>query len=260
VDDAFPLIEAVLGQNRLPTQLAVDVDYLLEPGADFLRVVTTLRNVGDQTAYLTDHYVGYVMGDGLRPFLPGHGFDIPDLPRPSPYFAAAARDVSYSFLALDSDFTPLAQFQGFQFGTLPKLTLEPGASDRFEIDLVVGAGDLAHHEQVHRQLLAKALLEAPLNEARTPAERVRAQLLVSLHRTLTRRLIGAPMARALGIERTPWELALPAMTTAVRVGDAALRRTPLGRLAAEIAGTRYWREVVDVTLGGRDATFDLPTV
>ncbi|MFM2152832.1 MAG: hypothetical protein RL199_1267 [Pseudomonadota bacterium] len=161
VDDAFPLIEAVLGQNRGPLKLSVDVDYILDPGADHLRIVTTLHNDGSETAYFNDHYVGYVLGDGLRQFLPGHGFDIPDLPRPSPYFAAVADDVSYSFVSVDSDFTPLAKFEGFLFGSLQKFRLEPGLSDSVELDLVVGRGDLARHEEVHRRILAAAGQDVP---------------------------------------------------------------------------------------------------
>jgi hypothetical protein len=108
--------------------------------------------------------------------------------------------------------------------------------------------------------LAKALLEGPLREAKSPGERARARLLVSLHRSLTRRLVGPALATSLGVGRSPWELALPAMTTAVRVGDAAMRRTPLAPIAAEILGTRYWRSIVNVMLGGKEAAFEAPEV
>jgi hypothetical protein len=108
--------------------------------------------------------------------------------------------------------------------------------------------------------LAAALLEAPLREAKSPAERARARILVSLHRSLTRRFLGPELATSLGVGRTPWELALPALTRAVRVGDETLRRTPLARLAAEMLGTRYWRSVVEALLSGREAAFQAPEI
>jgi hypothetical protein len=108
--------------------------------------------------------------------------------------------------------------------------------------------------------LAKALLEAPIREAKTPAERARARVLVSLHAALTRRFLGPELATSLGVGRSPWELALPAVTAAVRAGDTALRHTPLARLATEVLGTRYWRSVVEMMLGGREAAFEPPEV
>lgn len=161
VDDAFPLVEAVLGQNRPDMHLAIDIDYILDPGADFLRIVTTLRNDGTQTVHVGDHYIGYVMGDGLQQFLTGHGFDIPQLPRPATYYAAVGDDVSYSFYSPDSEFAPLVQFQGFLLGALQKFQLDPGGTNSMEMDLVVGNGDLARHEEVQRQLMAAAQLEVP---------------------------------------------------------------------------------------------------
>jgi hypothetical protein len=100
--------------------------------------------------------------------------------------------------------------------------------------------------------LARALLEAPVLEAKTRTERVQARALASLHRTLTRRLVGPELAEALGVGRTPWALALPTVTTAVRLGDAAVRALPLARPLAELAGSRYWRQVVQ-TLTARSA-------
>lgn len=156
VDDAFPLIEAVLGQNRPPMGLEVTIDYVLDPGADFLRIITTLKNPGAETVHIGDQYVGYVMGDGLQQFLTGHGFAIPDLPRPAPYYAAVGEDVSYSFITLDSEFAPVIQFQGFLLGALNKFVLAPGTENSIEVDLVVGAGDLAAHERTHRAITASA--------------------------------------------------------------------------------------------------------
>lgn len=170
VDDAFPLIEAVLGQNRPPMNLEVTIDYVLEPGVDFLRIITTLKNPGTETVYVGDQYLGYVMGDGLKQFLTGHGFDIPDLPRPAPFYAAVADDVSYSFVTPDSDFAPVIQFQGFLLGALGKFPLPGGVENTIEMDLVVGDGDLSKHVPSHRALLTAAGRE--VEEAHTISGRV----------------------------------------------------------------------------------------
>jgi hypothetical protein len=108
--------------------------------------------------------------------------------------------------------------------------------------------------------LAKALLEAPLRDAKTPAEEACARALVSFHRAIARRLLGPELATSLGVGRSPWEPGLPLLTAFVRGGDAALRRTPLAPLAAEVLGTRYWRSVVEMMLGGREAAFEAPEV
>jgi hypothetical protein len=151
-DAPFPLIEAVLGQTGGTITLKYELDYVLEPDAPFLRIVTRGVNPADGThANVNAHFVGYVMGDGLRMFLPGYGFDIPSVPEAGDYFAGATPDVSYSFVA-DSSFAPVAQFQGFQLGALAPFQVAPGDSNEIETHLVVGDGDLAAHLPLHRTI------------------------------------------------------------------------------------------------------------
>lgn len=156
VDASFPLVESVLGQSRGEMGLDLTMDYVLEPDANYVRIVTTMVNRGTEDINVSDHFVGYVMGDGLQQFLRGHGFDLPTIPQKAPYFGAASEDVSYTFLSPESDFTPQITFEGFLMGQLSSFWLAPGVDNVVESVVVVGDGDLAAHEVVHEALLKAA--------------------------------------------------------------------------------------------------------
>lgn len=155
-DDSFPIIEAVLGQNQGPLELDVTLDYILEPDANHVRVVTTLRNTRDDTVRISDHYAAFVLGNGLTPYMRGFGFDVPDTIPGGSYIAGGSQDVSYSFLYTEDVVQPLLQIQGLMVCNLSPFILLEGEEYTLESFVIVGDGDMALHEKVHRQLLAEA--------------------------------------------------------------------------------------------------------
>jgi len=106
--------------------------------------------------------------------------------------------------------------------------------------------------------LAAALLESPLHEARSPAERARAERFLPVAYGIGRHLIGDRYADALGYPRTPWRLVAPALRTLISGTGRVVGRLPgIDRLALE-AGLRYWRRTVELGLAGEEARFEIP--
>lgn len=160
-DDAFPIIEALLGQTNGPLGFDVTIDYVLEPDADYLRVITTVVNRGEESRRIGDHLIGYVMGNGLRMFAPGGGFDSLRAGFRIEYLGGVADGVSYTLFTPGKPVVPALQFEGFQLTNAGGFDADPEEPNTFESFLVIGGGDLAAHEVVHRQLAAAAGRETP---------------------------------------------------------------------------------------------------
>jgi hypothetical protein len=106
--------------------------------------------------------------------------------------------------------------------------------------------------------LTAALLQAPLQAARTPAERRLARARVRLSGSVCRQLVGNGLADALGVppERHPFAVPLLA---GVIAGLGRLRAAaPPVDASAVALGRRYWHLVVDVGMNGAIPTFTMP--
>lgn len=153
-DAQFVLIESMLGEPEAPKGLKITMDYVLEPDSNVLTTRTTIKNTIDERIYVGHHYLGFLMGNGLLPFLVGDGFAVSEVPtNKGQYYAAVGENVSYSFLSLENPFTPFLSLDGFQLGSLPSFVLDPGDEYPLEMSLIVGDGDLATHEAAHRALM-----------------------------------------------------------------------------------------------------------
>lgn len=159
-DAEFSLIASLLGESSAPKGLVITIDYVLEPDSNALKVVSKIRNPQSERIHVGDHYLGFLMGDGLLQFLVERGFDVPETPGGrSPYYAAAGDEVSYSFFSTDGEFTPVISFDGFLLGTKPKFFIDPGDEYDTELYVVVGSGDLMTHERAHRKIMLADELE-----------------------------------------------------------------------------------------------------
>ena len=101
--------------------------------------------------------------------------------------------------------------------------------------------------------LAQALVESPLHEARTAAERSRAEGVVGLGYGLSRFLLEDGYADALGLPKNGWRFVVPALRGLVSTAGRVLGRLPGSERLRLEAGLLYWRHVVSVGLkdGGR---------
>jgi hypothetical protein len=106
--------------------------------------------------------------------------------------------------------------------------------------------------------LARALLESPVRDARTPEERRYATRTQPIAYALSRHMIGDELADALGYPRTPAVLAVRAfqqLNLRARWFWRFLPGVPFGSVEA---GAQYWDRVVRISLRGAPARFPLP--
>jgi ER-bound oxygenase mpaB/B'/Rubber oxygenase, catalytic domain len=106
--------------------------------------------------------------------------------------------------------------------------------------------------------LAHALVDSPLTEARTKAERSRAEGVVALGYGLSRFLLDDGYAEALGLPKNGWRFVVPALRGLVSTAGRVLGRLPGSERLRLEAGLLYWQHVVSVGLGEKEATFALP--
>ncbi|MRG95062.1 oxygenase MpaB family protein [Polyangium spumosum] len=104
--------------------------------------------------------------------------------------------------------------------------------------------------------LVKALMEAPLELAKTPAQRVVAQRLVDLLFGLSRHLVGEELADALAYPRTPWRHVAPLLRAMNLAMGGASRHVPESRDALYRFGLEAWERVIENGLAGIPAAFD----
>jgi hypothetical protein len=108
------------------------------------------------------------------------------------------------------------------------------------------------------RLLTRALLDAPLQQARTPRERANAKRLVRFSTAMCRHLVGDEKADALGLPHTSWKYMMPFVRRLVSSVELVRETVPFADVPAVWAGTRYWDRVVEIGLAGAMAEFGLP--
>jgi ER-bound oxygenase mpaB/B'/Rubber oxygenase, catalytic domain len=154
-----------------------------------------------------------------------------------------------------SDVLHLWRTAGWLLGVREDLLFSTEAEAREVWDLIrltQGAPDADSAE------LAQALVESPLHEARTEAERARAEGVVALGYGLSRFLLEDGYADALGLPKNGWRFVVPALRGVVSTAGRVLGRLPGSERLRLEAGLLYWRHVVSVGLGDTEATFALP--
>jgi hypothetical protein len=106
--------------------------------------------------------------------------------------------------------------------------------------------------------LTRALIEAPLREAKTREEARAVAPRVRFAQAMCRHLIGDELADQLAVPRTPWRLAVPVLQRLVRGAELVRASVPFADGPAIAVGNRYWDRVVEVGLAGATAEFALP--
>ena len=106
--------------------------------------------------------------------------------------------------------------------------------------------------------LTRALMESPLLEVKTERGRKWAERRAAFGNAMARELIGPELADALQLPLTPWRFAIPAIRGVVSAMEVVRQHSPFAHRTAVDVGTRYWKRVVEVGLGGATAEFALP--
>jgi hypothetical protein len=106
--------------------------------------------------------------------------------------------------------------------------------------------------------LTRALLDAPLQAAKTARERSNAERLVRFSTAMCRTLLGDEIADALALTHTSWKYMMPFARRLVSSVELVRETVPFADVPAVWAGTRYWDRVVEIGLAGAMAEFGLP--
>ncbi|MBZ5709708.1 oxygenase MpaB family protein [Nannocystis pusilla] len=106
--------------------------------------------------------------------------------------------------------------------------------------------------------LTAALLQAPLQAARTPAERRVAAARVRLSTSICRHLVGNGLGDALGVPAERHPFSVPLLASLLGGLDRLRAALPPIDASAVALGRRYWDLVVDVGMNGETPTYPMP--
>lgn len=150
----FPLLKTLLSEivTREEKPVGIDVDYIMEPDADALKIAFTLHNAGDLDAEIALPLVGFLFGDGAQPFVPGFGFASPEPGARTEYYAAVSPDVSYLYGRDDTRISFILSISGLVLGSLgDSFTLRAREKKTVVHHLVIGDGDLSASQALWRK-------------------------------------------------------------------------------------------------------------
>ncbi|MCB9646858.1 MAG: CehA/McbA family metallohydrolase [Deltaproteobacteria bacterium] len=149
----MPLFSAFFSElfGQEPYDLEWQVDYVLEPGARWVRCEYELFNPGRQPVEIGLPAAGFIF-DSARPFVEGYGFDPPDSDGTGAYYGALGEDVSYIYGDPDDRLNVIITDSGVVFaGMGAPLKLRAKERLQYVHYLVVGDGDLARTQDDWRQ-------------------------------------------------------------------------------------------------------------
>jgi hypothetical protein len=153
------------------------------------------------------------------------------------------------------DFLHLWRYSAHLMGVTPELHVS-NERDAHRLSEIVTATQAAP-DQDSRDLFA-ALMNAGMAASRTPKELALSKRRAHFAHALCRELIGKKMADDLGVEKNPWQLAMPAVKRIVRTTERVRTSVPGVQSRAQSAGARYWKQVVMIGLEGATTEFVLP--
>lgn len=189
-EGVFPLFDTFFSEifPQQKHEMNWDVEYILEPDADHLRIQYTMTNTGRLPIDIGLPIAGFIFGDGARPFLPLFGFNPPGSGGVGEYYGAIAEDVSYLYGRADASVTVILSESGIVVSGLgDSFTLRGRESKKIEHVLVVGDGDLARSQALWRRAIGAP--ELPVVEGRVvdsrgrPVRDARVHLLLAEPRT-----------------------------------------------------------------------------
>lgn len=154
----LPFFDAIFSELFPVKQNATEwtIDYVLEPDAESLVVEQTIKNVGRETVEYGLPIVGFMFGDGARPFMPGHGFKPPTTSAFGTYYGAIADRVGYLYGRTDESLTIIVNTSGVIVAGLGEgFALRAQETATTTHHLVIGDGDLARTQAIWDGLTTK---------------------------------------------------------------------------------------------------------
>ncbi len=140
-------------------------------------------------------------------------------------------------IGVDDELLPGNEAEGRRYGFVVKATQGPPDEDA--------------------RNLTRALLDAPMTEAKNRLQMIRARFISQLGRGLCRGLMGDEIADQLGVEHTALDYVVPTIASMVWPVERVRHRGQLNPFFTAI-GRRYWSEIIKAGLGANPATFAMP--
>lgn len=175
-------------------------------------------------------------------------------------FSVAVLDGLRTFgFKIDSDesesYMHLWRYVGRLIGVDPEISPTSELDARALVEIIAATQDAPDDDS---RALTKALLDSPLEGAKTEEAKRRARLATRLGQGFVRGLVGEEMADSLGVPKTRWRYAMDVARAAARATEIARETIPGTRAALIDAGHRYWDRVVEIGLAGATAEFRPP--
>jgi hypothetical protein len=141
-DDDMPFAKAALSKVLQPTMLntTITTDYVLAPDSDILEIKTSFPWTNAAVRELDMILQVFIMGDGLRTWMAGPGFNASEHKGATDVFITAANDVSYAFFGKDETISQFIRYEGINFYSSPERSVRKGDTLSFTRYLAVGGG------------------------------------------------------------------------------------------------------------------------
>ncbi len=149
-----PLFSALLSEliTRDGMPLAMTIDYVLEPGRDWVELVFRISNQERGPIDVGLPMTGYMFGDGAMPFTVGAGFSVPEAGVTAAYYGATSPDVTYLYGRKDADLQFILGISGLLLSSAGDgFTLRGRETAEIRHVLVVGDGDLPAAQRLWSQ-------------------------------------------------------------------------------------------------------------
>ena len=153
------------------------------------------------------------------------------------------------------DYMQLWRYASHVLGVEPELVPTSVTEARRLMELIAATQERPDDDS---RALVRALMEAGLTQARTPAERTMAERRMHFGHALCRELVGDALADDLAVGRTRFSLAIPVLKRIVRATERVRGSVRFADAQAIASGERYWKRVVEIGLAGATAEFRWP--
>jgi len=132
-DANLPFAETSFSQILVPTELNtnITVEYVLPPDSDILEIHSSLEWTGEDKIDLDNILQIFIMGDGLKNYKVGPGFNKSGHSGPTDIYITAGRKLSYGFFCDDGEIRQMFNYEGINFYISDKREIRPGETVTF---------------------------------------------------------------------------------------------------------------------------------
>jgi hypothetical protein len=154
-EDVIPLFDSILSGlfTSVPTDIDIEVDYILPPDSNVLEIKTTLFNPARTSADIGQPLAAFIFGNAAPPALASFGFQPPTAGGAFDFFAAVDEQVGYAYGELGHPIGLIFGQQAILVSSIgDPVTLRAHEHQTYSHHLVVGPGDLSQIQAAWRTL------------------------------------------------------------------------------------------------------------